>query len=85
VSKPSHTPPRNIRIPDDLWDSASAKAERHGLKVSAVIRDRLEEYARPELTPGDQVRLTGLDLAEDGVYEVVEGPDGKPTLRKVET
>lgn len=40
------TPRRTIRIPDDLWDAASAKAEERGESVSDVIRKALERYVR---------------------------------------
>jgi len=38
------TPRRTIRIPDDLWDAATAKAEKRGESVSDVIRRGLERY-----------------------------------------
>jgi predicted DNA binding CopG/RHH family protein len=42
------TPLRNIRIPDDLWDAAKAKAEARGSALSTVIREFLRRYvARP--------------------------------------
>lgn len=40
------TPRRTIRIPDDLWDAATAKAEERGESVSDVIRRALERYVR---------------------------------------
>src|SRR3954470_25075308 len=38
------TPRRTIRIPDDLWDAATAKADKRGESVSDVIRHALERY-----------------------------------------
>ncbi len=38
------TPRRTIRIPDDLWNAATAKAEKRGESVSDVIRHALERY-----------------------------------------
>lgn len=35
---------RNIRIADELWDSAKAKAKAEGRNVSEVIREALEQY-----------------------------------------
>jgi hypothetical protein len=63
-------------MPAELWDAATAKTRRHGVKggVSEVVRDRLEEYARPSLMPGDQIRLSGLEHGPDGVYVIEEGP-----------
>jgi predicted DNA binding CopG/RHH family protein len=40
------TPIRNIRVPDDLWDSARAKAAARGENLSQVLRRALEEYAK---------------------------------------
>lgn len=37
---------RTIRIHDDLWDTASQKAEAAGESVSDVIRRALEEYVK---------------------------------------
>lgn len=90
VPNPSHTPRRTVRVPDDVWETAAAKAERHGETLSDVVRDRLEEYARPRLMPGDTVHLTALQHGADGLYVIEEGPthgapDGGPvTLRRVE-
>ncbi|MCE5290979.1 MAG: hypothetical protein LLG14_17325 [Nocardiaceae bacterium] len=37
--KPSHTPPRSIRVPDDVWQSAkSAAADRGETVTDAVVR-----------------------------------------------
>jgi hypothetical protein len=36
---------RNIRIDDELWAAAQARAEAEGTTLSAVIRDRLVRYA----------------------------------------
>lgn len=38
------TPGRNIRINDDLWDAAKAKAAENGDHLSDVIRDALADY-----------------------------------------
>ena len=38
------TPLRNVRIPDDVWAAAKAKAERQGRNVSDVIRDLLARW-----------------------------------------
>lgn len=40
------TPRRTIRVPDALWDAASAKAEARGENLSEVIRAALERYVR---------------------------------------
>jgi predicted DNA-binding protein len=37
-----------IRIPDALWQRAQARADRDGVKVSAIVRAALEEYVSEE-------------------------------------
>lgn len=37
---------RSIRIPDELWEAATAKAESRGETVSEVIRRALERYVK---------------------------------------
>lgn len=40
----SKTPLRAIRIDDELWEAAQAKAATGGEPLSAVIRDSLRAY-----------------------------------------
>ena len=49
------TPLRNVRIPDDLWDSAQAKALADGVTVSDVIRGQLSRWV------GADPRVVGVD------------------------
>jgi predicted HicB family RNase H-like nuclease len=44
--KPTHTPPRAVRVPDGLWHAAQAKAEERGESLSEVIRQALERYVK---------------------------------------
>lgn len=39
-------PARAIRVPDDLWEKAKARAEEKGESVSEVVRRALERYVR---------------------------------------
>lgn len=39
-------PMRTIRIPDELWAAAQAKAEAEGVTVSEVVRRELERWVR---------------------------------------
>jgi antitoxin component of RelBE/YafQ-DinJ toxin-antitoxin module len=41
-------PVRYIRVEDQLWQRAQARADRDGVKVSAVVRAALEEYVSEE-------------------------------------
>ena len=41
---PDGTPLRNVRVADDLWHAAQAKAAEQGVNVSEVIRRALEHY-----------------------------------------
>jgi predicted DNA-binding protein len=40
----SKTPLRAIRVDDELWEAAQAKAKERGDNLSAVIRDALRAY-----------------------------------------
>jgi len=40
----SKTPLRAIRVDDELWEAAQAKAGEEGENLSAVIRDALRTY-----------------------------------------
>ena len=40
------TPRRTIRVPDDLWGLAQARAEERGESLSDVIRKALVRYVR---------------------------------------
>ena len=40
------TPIRNVRVPNDVWHAAAARAERDTTTVSAVIVAALREYGR---------------------------------------
>jgi predicted DNA binding CopG/RHH family protein len=37
---------RNVRVPDELWDAAKAKADAEGRNVSEVVRTLLEKWLR---------------------------------------
>lgn len=41
---PPGTTLRNVRIPDELWDAALARAEKDGTNVSEVVRELLQEW-----------------------------------------
>lgn len=38
------TPQRTVRVPDDVWAAAKAKAEERGDTLSDVIRRALQRY-----------------------------------------
>ena len=40
------TPQRTVRVPDEVWSAAKAKAEERGDNLSDVIRKALERYAK---------------------------------------
>lgn len=44
--KASHTPPRSVRVPDDVWDKATARAKAEGTTVTAIILATLTRYAK---------------------------------------
>lgn len=39
-------PARTVRVPDDLWNAARAKAATNGETVADVIRRALERYVK---------------------------------------
>ena len=45
-AKPTHTPPRSIRIGEELWQAAKAKADERGETVTDVIVRALQRYTR---------------------------------------
>jgi hypothetical protein len=44
--KATHTPPRSIRVPDDVWEAAKAEAERRGESVTDAILRFLRRYGK---------------------------------------
>lgn len=43
---PDGTPLRNVRVADELWQAAMAKALERGETLSEVIRRALEKYVQ---------------------------------------
>ena len=39
------TPLRAVRVPDEIWNAAKAKAAENGTTLSDVVRAFLEQYA----------------------------------------
>ena len=40
------TPLRSLRVPDDLWRAALARAEQDGTTVTAVLLDALRAFVK---------------------------------------
>ncbi len=40
----THTPLRNVRVSDELWDAAKVRAAEDGTTVSALVNAFLQEY-----------------------------------------
>lgn len=59
-------PLHSIRIADDLWAAARAKADDDGVAVSAVIRCALRVYTGAERCPHEVALLDrlGIDAAD---------------------
>ncbi|HTW17070.1 MAG TPA: hypothetical protein VMF51_18210 [Nocardioides sp.] len=49
---------RSIRVPDERWARAKAKAAADGTTISAVFNAFLDEYAPPSEADGVDVELT---------------------------
>ena len=43
--------PRSMRIPDDVWTAAVAKARAEGTTVTAIVTAALRKYVKRPLTP----------------------------------
>lgn len=41
------TPVRGVRVPDELWNAAKARARENGTTVTAVVVAALRAYIRP--------------------------------------
>jgi len=42
----TNTPPRSVRVPDPIWEKATARARAEGTTVTAVILAALTRYAK---------------------------------------
>ena len=42
----TNTPPRSVRVPDAIWQAATARAKAEGTTVTAVILAALTRYAK---------------------------------------
>lgn len=40
------TPLRNVRVPEDIWQAAKARAKTEGTTVTAVVVAALRKYAK---------------------------------------
>lgn len=55
----NHTANRSIRINDDVWNRALARADREGRAVSELVRDFVTRYADGQQDPSAE--LLGRD------------------------
>lgn len=46
AAKPTHTPPRSIRIGEELWQEAKQRATERGETVTDAIMRALREYVK---------------------------------------
>ncbi len=46
MSRETHTPPRSVRVPDDVWQAAKRAAEARGETVSEAVVRYLRRYGR---------------------------------------
>lgn len=50
--RPTHTPIRNVRVPDDLWQAVKERAAAEGTTVTEVVVRALRRYvARKQVMP----------------------------------
>lgn len=64
------TPPRSVRVPDEVWAAATARAASEGTTVTAVILAALIKYGRCANKPGRETTAECPACAgyEDGPY-----------------
>jgi NRPS condensation-like uncharacterized protein len=41
-----NTPPRSVRVPEPIWQAATARAKADGTTITAVILTALTRYAK---------------------------------------
>ena len=46
IIKKQQSSPHSIRVPDNRWTAARARAAREGVRISHVVNEFLEGYAR---------------------------------------
>lgn len=61
------TPVRSFRIPDDLWQAVTAKANDEGISVTSVIMDSLSAYVN---APTKTLADLAADLTDDKAEEM---------------
>lgn len=52
--KPTHTPPRSLRIPTPIWEAAKRTAAGRGETVTDAVVRFLTVYGADELEPADR-------------------------------
>lgn len=52
------TPLRSIRVPQELWDSATVVAAERGMSLSVVIRHYLQELTESNQVSESSIRVT---------------------------
>lgn len=56
--KPTHTPPRSLRIPTPVWEAAKRTAAARGETVTDAVTRFLTVYGADELEPADRGEQT---------------------------
>lgn len=69
------TPIHPVRIPNDIWFPAKAKAEDEGVNLSDIIREALRAYIQDEHTKEEAIERV-LNVFADRP----SGPDGYEIL-----
>ena len=79
------TPQRTVRVPDEVWDAAKAKATKRGDNLSDVIRRALQQYAglNPDRTTPLRELREQRGLTVDAMALLAECD--KATISRIET
>lgn len=70
------TPIRGVRVPDEEWRPAQAKAKRQGETMTDVVRRAVRDYVGDDLAP--------LPSITDDQLRQLEGQPKPPTFRRPE-
>lgn len=79
--KETHTPPRSVRVPDELWYEAQAKATDRGETVSEAINRFLRGYIREDASVSVRSE-SAIVCTSCGVIDHVDFADEQTAIQR---